>query len=228
MRRKYISPEFKYVSVNGCLNMKEQTSIFGSKMIDIQDQIVVSSENIIYYQSQNNEQVNFLLEKNSDPLVYNTNDDKNNNHTIVIDESQSLQQSSSNTKWVVNINIDKILSNYLFATFKKFRTFEGVKNNMTLNNNVNSSINEYISKNILNRYKYKSIDFYIEYTPLSNDGSIRYKNFFSEISDPSLLEKKIQTLLSDDQKILKVLFTQSKTSALFNYNYYYNITFDKI
>ena len=58
MRRNYISPEYKYVTKGGTFNMLEQTSFFGSKMIDIQDRISISNENVIYYQNSNFEQLN--------------------------------------------------------------------------------------------------------------------------------------------------------------------------
>ena len=226
MRRKSISPEFKYVPVSGTMNMAEQTSFFGSKMIDIKDSISIQTENLVYYQSKTKEQLNFSLEKNSDPIVFSTIDNKKLNHIIKSDDSQTNSQYISNTRWVVDIDVNKILSDYIFATLKKYRTFEGVKNNMTKYNNVDSAIVDYISSNILSRYKYKSMDFYIEYISLSQDGSMRYKNNFIEISDKSLIISKLQTVLN--QNSLTVLFNQEKPSSLYNFNYYYNLYFEKI
>ncbi len=228
MRRNYISPEFQYNYLNGTMNMLEQTSFFGSKMLDIEDSISISNENIIYYQSQNKEQLNFLLEKNLDPIVYNSIVDKLNNHSIISDDSQGLAQYESNAKWIVQIDIKTILNNYLFATLKKYRTFEGVKNNMTLFNNIDSGINDYISKNVLNRYKYKSIDFFIEYRSFSEDGTIRYQNNFIEISNKNSLTTKIQSIMDDKQNNLKVIFNQEKPASLYNFNYYFNLFFEKI
>ena len=46
MRRTYISPEFIYQKVNGTFNMQEHSSFFGSKMIEIDDEIVIKNDNI--------------------------------------------------------------------------------------------------------------------------------------------------------------------------------------
>ena len=56
MRRNYISPEFNYVPVYGTLNMEEESSYFGSKMLEIEDSINIGNESVVYYQNQNNEQ----------------------------------------------------------------------------------------------------------------------------------------------------------------------------
>jgi len=228
MRRNYISPEFKYVNINGTMNMTEQTSFFGSKMLDIQDSISILNENLIYYQDQNREQLNFSLEKNLDPIVYSSVNDKSSNHIIKSDESQSSIQLASNTKWNIEIDLNKILSNYIFATLKKYRTFEGVKNNMTIFNNTDSAINDYILKNVINRYKYKSVDFFVDYKPFSDDGSMKYKNTFDEIMNSSLITKKIQSILNESQGKLNIIFNQEKSSASYNFNYYFNLYFEKI
>jgi len=228
MRRNYISPEFKYVNINGTMNMTEQTSFFGSKMLDIQDSISILNENLIYYQDQNREQLNFSLEKNLDPIVYSSVNDKSSNHIIKSDESQSSIQLTSNTKWNIEIDLNKILSNYIFATLKKYRTFEGVKNNMTIFNNTDSAINDYILKNVINRYKYKSVDFFVDYKPFSDDGSMKYKNTFGEITNSSLITKKIQSILNESQGKLNIIFNQEKSSASYNFNYYFNLYFEKI
>ncbi len=228
MRRNYISPEFTYVKKNGSMNMIEQTSFFGSKMIDIMDSLTISNENIIYYQTQNKDQLNFSLEKNLPPILYSSIIDKNTNHVIKSDESQSKIQYESNTKWIITVDIKTILTNYLFATLKKYRTFEGVKNNMTIYNNIDTAIYEYISKNILDRYKYKSLQFFVEYVPFSQDGSLRYKNNFIEISNVSNITNKIQVMVDDDQSVANIIFNQENSSNLYNFNYYFNLDFEKI
>ena len=46
MRRTYISPEFDYKPIFGTMNMLEQSSFFGSKMLEIEDKIDIKNENI--------------------------------------------------------------------------------------------------------------------------------------------------------------------------------------
>ena len=71
MRRNYISDEFKSNIVNGTLTMVEKSSFFGSKMMSIDDEILVDSSNIIYYQNNKSEQINLPLELTYEPLYVN-------------------------------------------------------------------------------------------------------------------------------------------------------------
>lgn len=227
MKRNYISPEFKYSPTFGSMNMKEQTSFFGSKMLSIDSYISISDLNIIYYEAENGEQISYLVEKNNPAIVYSMLDDKQNNHTIKIDESQTDVQKNSNTRWIVTIDTTAILSNFLFATLKKYRTFEGVKNEMTMDNSVDKSLNDYINKNVLNRYKLSTFEFYITYNHYSQSDSFKYKNTFTEIFDSSALTKKLQAVL-DDKNFLTVTFSQEQPSTSYNFNYYFNLYFEKV
>ena len=228
MRRTYISPEFNYSGQFGTKNMIEETSFFGSKMLFIQDYISITNQNIVYYQTQDNEQLNFALEKNTTQVVYSSVQDKQNNHILILDPSQSESQKNSNTKWNVKIDLQSILSDYIFATLKHYRTFEGIKNSMTSYNDINSSMKEYISKNVLNRYGFSTIEFYIQYQSFSQTGTLRFTNKFTEINNSTYLIKQLQASLDDKQKTLNVSFNQDNDSKLYNFNYYYNLYFERI
>lgn len=228
MRRNYISPEYKYVPAYGTYNMVEQTSFFGSKMLEIEDLINISNENIIYYQSDIKEQISYLLEKNLQPIVYSTVSDKKTNHTITLGESQSELQKSQNARWVIKIDLKTILTNYLFATLKKHRTFEGVKNNMTIYNNIDFAITEYINKNVLNRYKYSSLQFFVNYKSFSQADTLKHDNTFTEISNTTLITSKAQVLIDSDGKNLTIIFNQEKNASEYNFDYYFNLVFEKV
>lgn len=229
MRRSYISPEFTYNNVFGTYNMVEQSSFFGSKMLKIEDSIKICDNNIIYYQNLNNEQIDLLIENSLSPIVYNASDDKKSNHTLIIDESQTKYQLDNQTKWIININIEQILANYIFAILKQSRTFEGIKNSMTINNDVNVAMRSYITSNVLNRYKYTEIELYLKYNDLKNQNILRYKNNWNTtiISDSNLL-KRFQTETAYDYSSLRVLFSQEKPSSQYSFDYYFNILFEKI
>ena len=70
MRRNYISPEFEYRKVFGTLNMKEESTFFGSKMLEIEDIIELHNQGIIYYQNSNNEQIDLDIERSLNPIVF--------------------------------------------------------------------------------------------------------------------------------------------------------------
>lgn len=229
MRRSYISPEFKYDRVYGTFNMLEQSSFFGSKMLEIEDKISISNQSILYYQTSNKEQLDISVENSLPSIIYNSSDDKLQNHTISKDDSQSSYQLEKNTKWIMDIGLNKVLSNYLFATLKQYRTFEGVKNSMTTYNDVNFAIEEYIRRNVVNRYKYKTIEVYLKYRDIRSQNVLRYQNSWNpNITQTENLLKKVQTETSYDETSIKVMFTQEKPSDQYSFEYFFNLVFEKL
>ena len=176
MRRTYISPEFEYKKVHGSLNMLEQSTFFGSKMLEISDKIEILNENVVYFQLPNGEQLNLEAEKNLPQVVYDTVLDKQTNHSLKLDESQSEEDKLKNTRWILSISVKNILKNYIYATMKKFRTFEGLENNMTINNNVNAALLDYIDKNVLSRYKFNRLELFLNSVDLLTVCGLKYNN----------------------------------------------------
>lgn len=229
MRRTYISPEFKTNNVYGTYNMVEESNFFGAKMLEIEDSILIGNQNIIYYQKLNGEQLDFDTETTLESTIYSSSEDKNSNHKITIDQSQSKYNLDNNTKWIIDIDIKKILSNYLYAELKRYRTFEGIKTDMVIYNDVNVAIKKYIEFNVLNRYKLSTIELYVNYTDLRNQNVLRYKNIWNEnIYKPEYKLSKVQTVSDYNQNKLRVLFNQEKPSSTYKFDYFFNLLFVKI
>jgi hypothetical protein len=232
MRRSYISPEYQNRTVYGTLNMVEESTFFGAKMLEVEDTISIDNQYIIYYQRQNGEQLDFSVESSLDSYIYSpggNTGDKFKNHTLVIDTTQPSSQLDNNTRWIMTIDLKTIITNYLFATLKKYRTFEGVKNDMTMFNDVNVALTSYIRSNVLDRYKYKGVDLYIKYQDLRNQDLLRYNNKWStNIIDPTYKVIKIQTETEFDQSSIKIMFNQDKPSSSYKFEYYFDILFEKI
>ena len=231
MRRTYISPEFEYSRVYGTFNMKEESSFFGSKMLEIEDILDLNNQSIIYYQNLIKEQIDLEIETSLSPVVYSLSDDKKNNHTLVLDDNQSESQRNSQTKYVMTIQLRTILENYLFAILKQYRTFEGVRNVMCSNNNVNFSIKEYISKNILDRYKFEKVELYLRYVDLRDQNVRRFINNWYSSDDIIVKENllsKIQTETEFDESSVKVLFNQEKSSQQYSFEYYFKLSWVKL
>lgn len=229
MRRSYISPEYNNIPIYGTFNMVEESNFFAAKMLEIEDSIYVSNQNIIYYQRLTGEQVDLAIESSLPTQVYSASDNMKSHQKLTLDEAQLDYQKESNTKWILNIDLKDILSDYLFAIMKRYRTFEGITNPITKTNDVNTAVREYISNNVTNRYKLSRLDLYVSYTDLRSQNVLRYKNTWKStiISDANLLKKK-QMDVAFDESTLKVLFTQEKPSSLYNFDYYFNILFEKI
>jgi hypothetical protein len=229
MRRSYISPEYQTKAVYGTLNMLEESTFFGAKMLEIEDSIVIDTLDIIYYQNQNGEQLDLSIESSFASIVYSSSDNKKSNHTLVLDPSQPKSQLDNNTRWILTIDLKTIITDYLFATLKKFRTFEGIKNDMNIYANTDTAIKSYINYNILNRYRYKTIQLYINYVDLRNQNTLRYNNTWNKNSiNTSNLLTKLQTETEFDESSIKVTFNQEKPSSTYRFDYYFNIIFEKI
>ncbi len=229
MRRTYISPEYVTQRVYGTFNMREESNFFSGKMLEIEDLITVGVEDIPYYQNLKGEQIEFSVESSTQPVVYSPITDKISNHTLVLDESQTKLQKEKNTKWVLTINSKIILSNHIFALMKKWRSFEGIKNEMTSTNDVSQSLKNYIDFNVYDRYKIKGIDLYIAYRDLRNQNVLKWKNTFSQKAISSSNKyTKIQTETSIDGSIVKLLFSQEKPADDYNFEYFFNINYEKL
>lgn len=229
MRRNYITPEYTYTNVNGTLNMVEQKGIFGSKLINIEDMILLDNKDIVYYQNSLNEQIDILQESLLSPIIYSISDDKNDKHTLLIDEAQSEFEKKKNTKWILEINIQDILVNYIFSRIKEYRAFENVKNSATSFNNVNTAIRKYIEFNLLSRYNYKSITLYIKYNSLKDSGFLRHQNIWdTNINQKENIHSKIEIELNSDKSKLICMFTQEQVATSANFSYYFDINYERI
>ena len=228
MRTTNISPEFIYTNVNGTLSMIEKKSFLGSKLIKFDDNISIISENIIYYQTNTNEQLNLDVEKLLPPIIYNTVNDKLTNSTIMIDDSETIDEYNNNTKWVLKIDMKTILINYIYATLKKYRTFEGVKDSIVISNDVNSAIKEYITNNLLSRYQFDHLDLFVSYNNLLN-GGLRFNNTWDQsVENNGNLFNKYQKTLDITNLSIEINFSQANPSTAYSFNYYYNLYFTKI
>jgi hypothetical protein len=226
MRNNSISPEFIYNSVNGTLSMYEKKSFIGSKAIKISNNINIDSNNIIYYQNTNNEQIDIDTEMVLDSNIYDIIKDKLYYSVLELDNSQTEQQKDKNTKWLLKINVNNLLNNYIFYAMKKHRTFEGVQNNMVLSKDVNSAIKEYISLNILDRYTFDRIDLFINYNELNNK-NLRFKNNWDQKIENNInIFKNYSKNISNN--LLEISFNQENPSKSHSFNYYYNLYFTKI
>jgi hypothetical protein len=228
MRRTYISPEFNKVNTYGTYNMVEESNFFGAKMLDIEDSIYIDKADIIWFQRLNNEQLDLTTESTLDSYVYSSSNDKLNNHTLELDKTQSKSQMEKDTRWILTIDLRSIISNYLFATLKKSRTFEGIRNEFTRENDIDIAIKNYITSNILNRYRYKKIELFIRYKDLRGQNLLRYKNQWNTNLISENLLRNIQTETAFDESSVKVTFNQEKASNQFNFDYFFNITYEKI
>lgn len=229
MRRNYISPEFQYDQVYGTFKMSEDSAFFGSKMLEIEDYINILSDNLVYNQLSTNEQIDESTEKNLPEIVYDATVDKGVNHKIELDLNQTDAQKKTQAKWILTIELKTIINNYIFATLKKYRTFEGVRNSIVLSNNVDIAIYDYINRNVYSRYKLLRVEFFILPVDLCGDGTLQYSNEFDQFieSDKNKITD-FQTQTSSDGSEIRLLFAQKNNAEEFSFKYYFNLYFEKL
>lgn len=234
MRKNYISPEFKYIETPGTFNMIEESTYYGAKMLEVDDVINIENSNLIWYQNENGEQLDYSIEFSKKSFNYSSIDDKFKNHTLDKTQTQTDYQLNNNTQWELNINIKTILFNYIFASMKKYRTFDGIKNDMTKYNDVNTALANYINRNVLDRYKFKNIELFIKYKDINGNNLLKHKNDWVKSDNlntlllPENKTSRLQSELISNNKFLKVLFSQEKSSSNYVFDYYFNIYFEKI
>lgn len=243
MRRTYISPEFDYSRVYGTLNMREESSVFGSKMLEIEDSILIDNQSLVYFQALNKEQLDLTIESSLTPISYNAGDDKLANHTLVIDPSQGVSQRDTTTRYILTIDLKSILTNYVFSILKSFRTFEGVRNGMTIFNDVDFAIKDYIVKNVLDRYALKRVDLYLRYKDITNQSVLRYDNVWAgstskntnrvallptDVTQTQYQLKSFQSQTEFDYSSTIITFNQQQKSSEFCFDYFFNLYYEKI
>jgi len=132
----------------------------------------------------------------------------------------------------LTINLATILENYLFATLKQYRTFEGISNNMCYSGDVNFSIKQYILKNVVDRYRFSRVELFLNYVDLRDQNIRRYNNTWA--LNPSIVGvesnkiKNLQTETEYDFSSIRVIFNQQKSSQLFSFEYYFKLYWEKL
>jgi hypothetical protein len=241
MRRTYISPEFNYSPIWGTFNMQEESSIFASKMLEIEDMLEIHDQSLVYFQNSGGEQLDLIVESSLPFISYSSSTDKLLNHVLKIDESQTESQRLNKTRWIIEIDLRTILINYIFATLKRWRTFEGVRNSMVKSGDVSFAIKEYVIKNVLDRYRLSKIELFLNYVPIQNQNSLRFNSLWasetnqfrssiliSDIVNESNKLRSFQTMTEFDFSKTTLTFSQEKSSSEFCFDYYFKLFYEKI
>ena len=226
MRRNYISPEFVNSKIYGSFNSYEESNFFGSKMLEIEDLVDIIDQNIIYYQNSKNEQIDVDVESAQNSVIYSSFDNKNKNHILTIDDSQSDSQKKSNTRWLLDIDLKSILTEFIFANLKRERTFQTLTNDMVVSKDVNVFIRNYISNNVLDRYNLSNIDLYVDYLDLKSEDNFQYKTIFDKRTFNKL--SRFQTETNYNNTKTRLTFNQEQTSQDCSFKYSFNLKFAKI
>jgi len=234
MKDNLMIKKYNVVYDNGTKNMKTNKSFFGTKLIDIEDNIIINNISIKYSDYFGYQYYNPNPKESEKTL--NLSNLKKTNHSINI-QTQNNFNLENNTIWVIKINIIEILKQYLFAKIKESRTFKTIKPENTKDNAINLSIYHFIESNILSKYTLDKVDLFIKYNNILNnnifDNSIKYNPIYDDtLNNENLLKNNDFTIFKNDEienlTPVKLIYNQTKNSNEWNFNYYFNLIFKRI
>jgi len=247
MKDNLMLKKYKTEKINGTFNLLEEKTFFGTKVMDIEDEIHVTDRSIQYFQVftggtplemiNNGYQFSSINQYEEDLFIMDVVQVKYDNHTITKTLQNELEEKF-NTRWEIDINIKKILIQYLFGKIKNARTFKSLNYENFSNKNINDSIYSYIDNNLLDRYEFDSIDLYIKYIDIKDNviyTATAIKQFDPQFNQSVELPNYKVTnanmeldLYLDQLAPIKVLYYQTESSSDFKFDYYYNIHYKKI
>jgi peptidoglycan hydrolase-like protein with peptidoglycan-binding domain len=238
MKSDLIISRYKTEKIIGTKSSYDSRTFFGSKMIDIEDSITVDDRLIQY-----SEVFDTVDKRNNGYQYYNDLDNiekiylvslfdvKNDNHTITLD-SQNRIDLRLNTQWTILINWRDILIRYIYLKLKEARTFKTIKFDNVLSENINLYIRKYIVNNLISRYGFDSINFYIKYFDLDDGDEEKDPNLvFDPIFDASIKseENRIKNVNSTlFPEILNVKYKQTESSQFKKFHYYFDLIINKV
>ena len=238
MKSDLIITRFKTTPIIGTKETNDTKTFFGSKMVDIEDTILIDDSQIQYsemYMTGTTANNGYQYYKDIDNLesiyLVNLTDIKYDNHTITL-VSQSTIDLKNNTQWQISINWKNILKEYMFYQLKNRRTFKCIKSTDVLSENINLFLRKYITGNLINRYQFTQLNFYVEYIDLQigNEHTAPHLLFdpiFSvDVKKDINLIKNVNATTLDE--LLLVNYKQTQSSELRKFNYYFDLVFTKI
>jgi len=241
MRKYPIVKDFVNIDKPGILVMKEYTNINFGKMMDIDDEIRVSS-------SLNSSLLALPPAELADINMFSY--DKYKKDAIMIFEPSKVQsddEKNTITKWYIKLNYKEILRKYLYNEIYTYNPHTEFKKMFGIldENLVGQYCLSYIDQNIISRYKIKEIIFWTEYHELKRNivpGTGTILPYNPEIKllyqTPVFSFHAIPNPISDDKKeyismkeytdgTVDIVYKQTKSSKYYTFLYYYDIIFER-
>jgi hypothetical protein len=238
MKSNLMLKKFSTNTVPGTMNQKEIKTFFGSKVMYSEGDIWINDDSIQFKQVvdiYNNGYQYFESDTIPDEweinFSENLSDLKMNNQKISL-LSQSSENMVNNTRWQITINGTSILKDYLFFRLKEQRTFKMINAIDVYSNDINTAIYDYITNNLLSRYRLIKVDFYVSYYDIKKQSiydkiRLQYNpNFNVDVYD-KMNNTNASVINFDPYKFdaLIVQYNQSKPSNQYSFNYYFDLKF---
>lgn len=245
MKTTTIIQQYKKEPVIGTKTTKEVKSFFGTNLLDIEDEIIISDISIQYSDipssDLNNPHYQYydlttLVNVQEETILRSLDDIKYENHTI--DLYKLNYNTYDNLQWNIVLNARNILKEYLFTRLKEARTMKTIRRDQTPKNDINIFIYDYIEFNLLDRYNISDITFYIIYKNVIDDGNtfnnnytIKSPTFNKNIYKTDNIIKDIRIITTDYLNNLgdvNISYNQIKNAIQYTFDYYFTIKYKKI
>jgi len=237
MKSDLIISRYKTEKIIGTKSSFDARTFFGSKMIDIEDSILVDNSEIQYSEifdviDKRNNGYQYYIDIDNVEKIYlvNLTDVKDTYHTTTLG-SQSNVDLRLNTQWTILVNWIDILIEYVYLKLKEARTFKTITFQNVLSENINLYIRKYIKNNLISRFVFDSLDFYIKYFDLDDGDEEKDPNLvLNPIFDPSIQSeenrvKNVNTTVFPD--ILNIQYKQIESSQYKKFHYYFDLNIKK-
>jgi len=244
MKSNLIIRKYDTTKAKGTRSATEIKSFFGSKLLDIEDDIYINDISIKY-----SEVVDKINIKNDHYQYYGDNifqpetnilksldDVKYENHSI--DVYSQVDRPNNNFEWIMVIDARNILKEYLFLRLKESRVFKTIKSDDLVERNINAYINNYIDINVLNRYNISDLSFYASYfnvvdkaTIFNKDQVLKGPNFNKNVFTEANKIKNVNIMTPDylnNLNTVKIIYNQTKDNRIYKFDYYFTISYIKI
>jgi len=238
MKSDLIISRYKTEKIIGTKSSYYERTFFGSKMIDIEDSVLIDDSLIQYSEvfdtnDKRNNGYQYYNDLDNIEKIYLVSlyDVKDTYHTITLG-SQSNIDLRLNTNWTILVNWKDILIQYIYIKLKEARTFKTIKFENVLSENINLYIKKYIQNNLTSRYGFNNIDFYIKYFDLdSGDQDTNPNLLLNPIFDASIKSeenriKNVNTTVYPD--ILNIQYKQTESSQFKKFHYYFDLNIVKV
>jgi len=238
MKSDLIISRYKTEKIIGTKSSFDARTFFGSKMIDIEDNITIDNSLIQYSEvydtdDKRNNGYQYYDDVDNVEKIYLVNlfDVKDNYHTITLG-SQSATDLRLNTNWTILVNWKDILIQYIYLKLKEQRTFKTIKFQNVLSENINLYIKKYIENNLTSRYEIGIIDFYIKYFDLDEGDEDTNPNLLlNPIFDASIQSKENRVKnvnTTTFPEILNIQYKQTESSQYKKFHYYFDLNINKV
>lgn len=217
-------------------------SFFGSALMDIEDEILVGDGTIQYahivdpVEFSDTDGFQYPQYVPDETIVLLDLSDLKSQYSSISMATQNQTDLYNNTRWILDVDVKSILTEYLFARVKESRAFMCIRPEDTLRRSVNTFVREYIDTNLVGRFGLKEVTLYVRYKNIVGGSvsstTLRYNPLFDRtvlttgdrVSNVNVVDRRDGPSVDS----VRILYSQTKKSTVYTFDYYFNLSFYRV